>query len=780
MGVFTSGMTRVLLLSGWLMLAGQAQVQAQTGNSIAIGTQLEPTSLDPTASASSATTQVLFPSLYEGLVHLAAGGAVEPALATSWDISSDGLTYQFHLRPDVRFHDGSRFDSQAVKFTLERALSSNSTNPQKAVLSAIERIDAPTADSVILHLRRPYSGLLQVLGWGAAVILSPASAEGDGQLPIGTGPFRFAAWRRGDAIDLVKNPDYWGKPASLDKVTYKFIADPNAAEAALKAGDVDAFDSYPAPENIAELKADSRFQVQVGLSEAKAIMALNNRRAPLNNRLVRQALSIAIDRRAVIDGAMFGYGEPIGSHYALQDPAYVDLTGLTPYNPEKARALLAEAGYPQGFSLTLKLPPLSYARRSSEIIAAELEQIGVHVTLVNLEWMSWMDEVFTRHDFDATVIVHVEPMDYEIYGRDNYYFGYGDPAFKQLLQRLDSTIDPDSRTGLLQDIQRKIAEDAVNVFLFNYPSFGVKSQHIQGLWRQTPVQIVDLASAALVDQTGSGPSLASGGAGPGRSLVWLSEGLSTIVGLILLTALLRAGPAYLAERLLSLGLVLLASSLLIFIVVQVLPGDPAKFMLGLNATPETLAALRHKMGLEGSLPIRYFHWLRGLLRADFGISYTYSVPVASLIGERLPVSLPLTLYALFLSTLLAFASGLWSALHRGRWIDRLLSSLSQLGIALPLGGSGRISRLARGPVAWPTRSDLTRHRPGGAAGGHSQPGAACPTFLHPGRGLFAHGAGQGAERAPILAAPRFAQQYRAGSDHRRDAGVLPAGGQYHY
>lgn len=669
-----------MLVLGWLTMAGQAQA----AGSIAIGSQLEPTSLDPTASASSATTQVLFPSLYEGLVHLAPGGAIEPALATSWEISSDGLTYLFHLRPGVRFHDGSRFDSQAVKFTLGRAISPASTNPQKAVLSAIESVDTPSADSAVLHLRHPYSGLLQVLGWGSTAMLSPTSADSNGQLPIGTGPFRFAAWRRGDAIDLVKNPDYWGRPANLDKVTYKFITDPNAAEAALKAGDVDAFDSYPAPENIAELKADPRFQVQVGLSEAKAIMALNNRRPPLNNRLVRQALAIAIDRRAVIDGAMFGYGEPIGSHYALQDPAYLDLTGLYPHNPEKARALLTEAGYPHGFSLTLKLPPLSYARRSSEIIAEELEQIGVHVTLVNLEWMSWMEEVFTRHDFDATVIVHVEPMDYEIYGRDDYYFGYGDPAFKQLLQRLDSTTETTTRLELLQDIQRKIADDAVNVFLFNYPTFGVESQRIQGLWLQTPVQNVDLASAMLVSEgNGSGQSVGNGNSGLGSGFIRLSEGLAVIVGLIVLTALLRAGPTYVAERLLSLGLVLLAASLLIFVVIQVLPGDPAKFMLGLNATPETLAALRHKMGLEGSLAMRYGHWLLGLARADFGISYTYGVPVASLIGERLPVSLPLTLYALLLSTLLAFASGLWSALHRDRWIDRALSGLSQLAIAIP-------------------------------------------------------------------------------------------------
>ena len=144
--------------------------------------------------------------------------------------------------------------------------------------------------------------------------------------PVGTGPFRFLAWRRGDSLDLERNPDYWGGAASLGEVTFKFIADPSAAYAALMAGDVDAFSNYPAPESFAQFAADPRFKVFVGSTESETILALNNRRAPLDNLEVRRAIAHAIDRDAVIDGAMFGYGTPIGSHFPPHSPDYVDLT----------------------------------------------------------------------------------------------------------------------------------------------------------------------------------------------------------------------------------------------------------------------------------------------------------------------------------------------------------------------------------------------------------------------------------------------------------------------
>ena len=179
-----------------------------------------------------------------------------------------------------------------------------------------------------------------------------------------------------------------------------------------------------------------------------------------------------LDRRAIIDGAMFGYGTPIGSHFPPRNPAYVDLTGVYPHDVAKARALLAQAGYPQGFALTLKLPPPSYARRSGEIVAAQLAQAGIRVRIENLEWAQWLDQVYTRHDFDMSIVGHAEPLDYDIYARDDYYFGYSNAEYKALIAALDDSIDAAQRTELLQQIQRKLAADAVNGFLFQYPAIG--------------------------------------------------------------------------------------------------------------------------------------------------------------------------------------------------------------------------------------------------------------------------------------------------------------------
>ncbi len=247
----------------------------------------------------------------------------------------------------------------------------------------------------------------------------------------------------------MRNEAYWGEPAPLAAATFKFIAEPAAAYAALMAGDIDAFSNYPAPESFAQFAADPRFSVFAGTTEMETVLALNQREAPFKDLKVRRAISYALDRHAIIDGAMFGYGIPIGSHFPPHNAAYVDLTGVYPHDPARARALLREAGYPRGFAATLKLPPPSYARRGGEIVAAQLAQVGIRVRIENLEWAQWLEQVFARHDFDMSIVGHAEPMDYDIYARDDYYFGYSSPEFKSLLAALDDALDPIRRRELL-------------------------------------------------------------------------------------------------------------------------------------------------------------------------------------------------------------------------------------------------------------------------------------------------------------------------------------------
>ena len=390
---------------------------AMAKSDITLAMQLEPPHLDPTSAAAGAIDSVLYSNVFEGLTRFASDGSIIPGLAQSWVISDDGLTYTFKLAEGVTFHDGTTMDAEDVKFSLDRARAEDSANAQKALFASIADVEAVDASTVKITLSAPNGSLLFNLAWGDAVIVAPESIENIKQAPVGTGAFKFANWVQGDNITLEKNADYWGTPAKLDKVTFKFISDPTAAFAAVMAEDVDVFAGYPAPENVPQFEADPRFQVIVGNTEGETILSTNNKMPPFDNVKVREAMAHAIDRQAIIDGAMFGLGTPIGTHFAPHNPDYVDLTADSAYDPEKAKALLAEAGFAEGFTTTLKLPPPSYARRGGEIIAAQLREVGIQTEITNLEWAQWLEEVFKGKDYGLTIVSHTEPMDIGIYDK---------------------------------------------------------------------------------------------------------------------------------------------------------------------------------------------------------------------------------------------------------------------------------------------------------------------------------------------------------------------------
>ncbi|HWJ34521.1 MAG TPA: ABC transporter substrate-binding protein [Steroidobacteraceae bacterium] len=663
-----------------LLLMGLSDHACAEG-SVIIGMQLEPPILDPTANPAAAISEALYGNVFEGLVQFSADGSVLPQLAESWVLSPDGLTYTFQLRQGVRFHDGTPFDAEAAKYSLDRVLAPDSVNPQKSRLQAIRGIEVIDAHTLRLSLSRRSGGLLQSLAWGSLVMVSRASAANNAGHPVGTGPFRFSEWRRGDSLTLVRNADYWGVAASLDRATFKFIADPSAAYAALMAGDVDAFDNYPAPESFAQFAADPRFAVFVGSTEMETILSLNNRRPPLNDLTVRRAIAHALDRNAVIDGAMFGYGTPIGSHFPPRNPAYVDLTGQYPHDIPKAKMLLAQAGYPNGFSVSLKLPPPSYARRGGEIIASQLALVGIRANIENLEWAQWLDQVYARHDFDMSIVGHAEPMDYDIYARDDYYFGYSNADFKALIASLDDTVDPADRQELLRRVQHQLADDAVNGYLFQYPRLSVWDAHFEGLGFDNVLSVVELKNAHY-SRANSAPRGHPTAAGTQsfRLVPWLAAAAALVLSTF---AVRRFGMAFLGRRLAVLIGTLIAATAVVFVVVQVVPGDPVRYMMGLQADPDAMSALRHQLGLDVAPLQRYFIWVGGLIHGDFGSSYTYRVPVGGLIAERLQVSLPLALYALVLSTVVAFPVGLIAAARRGKPADWMLTGLTQLGLAMP-------------------------------------------------------------------------------------------------
>lgn len=487
-------------ISAVALAAAMAASPALAQDSLTIALQLEPPHLDPTSAAAGAIDQAVYANIFEGLTRFGPDGSVNPGLASSWEISEDGLTYTFHLVEGAKFHDGTDFEATDVVFSLDRARAEDSVNAQKALFAGIESVEAVDPATVKVTLSAPDGLFLFKMAWGDAVIVAPESIDDIKTNPVGTGAFTFDSWVQGDSITIAKNPDYWGEPAMLESATFKYISDPTAGFAAMMAGDVDAFVAFPAPENLPQFDADPRFKVLIGSTEGETILAMNNGRAPFDNKLVREAVAHAINREDIINGAMFGYGTPIGTFFAPHNPDYVDLTGMSDYDPEKSKALLEEAGVTLPLKVKMTLPPPSYARRGGEIIAAQLRAVGIEPEIENVEWAQWLENTFRNaHDYDLTIISHTEPMDINIYANPDYYFQYDNPAFQEVIAELDVESDPAARSELLKSAQTMLAEDYVSGFLFELPLHTVAKTGVEGLWVNMPTQATDLTAVHWAD-----------------------------------------------------------------------------------------------------------------------------------------------------------------------------------------------------------------------------------------------------------------------------------------
>lgn len=485
-----------LAAAAFLLAASPAAMAARTD--LTIGMTLEPPHLDPTAGAAAAIREITYDNIFQGLTRIDRDGKVQPNLADSWTISDDGTVYTFKLHPGVKFQDGTAFDAGDVKYTLDRDRAADSVNSQKQLFAHIKSVDVVDPTTVKITLDQPQGGFLYSMGRGEAVIVAPESEPSNKEKPIGTGPFKFDHWAKGSEITLVKNPDYWGTPPSLDKVTFRFIPDAAAQTAALLAGDVQAFPNV-ATEAVAQLKSDPRLKIEVGTTEGETILAINNAKPPFDKLKVRQAISYALDRKEIIDGAQDGYGTPIGSHFSPADPGYVDLTGVYPHDPKKAKELLKEAGFPDGFKATLKLPPTPYARNGGQIVAAELRKVGIDLQIIPVEWAQWLDQVFTKKDYDLSIVSHVEPNDIGIYARKDYYFNYNSPKFDSTYAEYEKTTDQAKRMELLARLQKILADDAVNGFLFELPAVNVWDAKLQGMWVNRPIFAIDLRDVKWTD-----------------------------------------------------------------------------------------------------------------------------------------------------------------------------------------------------------------------------------------------------------------------------------------
>ena len=501
---FAGGLLAVALLAGSAVEAAAGGAQGQgpvRGGSLTVAVSAEPPVMDPSASTSQEIARMLYDNVLQGLVKFDRRGEIVPALAERWTVSEDGLTYTFHLRRGVRFHDGSEFTARDAVFKFERARTPGSGHVQSQYYQDIATVEAPDVHTVVFRLRQPNAEFLFNLARPESVIGPAGRVEEQQTHPIGTGPFRFVAWDRGVGVRLERFEGYYvpGVPY-LDRVTFRFLPDPNAQLAALRAGDIDVIGYGLSPESAVALERDRRFRLAVGASTVEVVVGMNNARPPFDDVRVRRAIQHAVRRDELLEGVMMGMGQPIGSHRSPVESCYVDLSGFYPHDPQRARQLLQEAGYGPGNPLrfTFTLPaPYEYARRLGEAVAAQLARVGVEARLEVVEWSTWLSRVFRGGDYQMTIIGHSEPNDINIYANPQYYFRYDSPTFRATYERYLRAADAQTACRLMEQLQRRLAEDAVNVWLINLPSVAAMRQQVQGWWADQPTPSLNVTEVHL-------------------------------------------------------------------------------------------------------------------------------------------------------------------------------------------------------------------------------------------------------------------------------------------
>ena len=495
----TGRITAALLGAILAITVASGVALAQAPNNLIIQASVEPPGLDLTATPASATAAVLLYNVQECLVKVDRTGKIVPWLAERWH-TSDNKNYTFFLRKGVRFHNGRELKAADIKFVLQRAMNPETKHPYPGYYEAISDIIVKDDYTVTITLKSFNANFLLNLARQGSVIYPREAVDTLKSAPIGTGPFRFEEWVRGDKIVLVKNKDYYvpGLP-KVDRVTFRFIADPNAVLAALKAGDVDVSGFGLGPEHVQDLQKDARFQVIVGDTTNDVILAMNNSRKPYTDVRVRRAMTYGINKPDVLKGAMFGMGKILGSNVDPLNPYYVDVSKVMAYDQAKAKKLLAEAGYPNGFDTVLKVSPqYYYTVRSGEVIAENLRKVGVNVKIEQIEWGQWLSRVFCRPpctdpDYDLTIIGHAESWDIANYANPKYYYRYDSAKFQDLFKSSEITLDDKARRELYVKMQNMLVEDAPVVWLYMHPRLAVAKKGVTGLWKDLPVPSADLS-----------------------------------------------------------------------------------------------------------------------------------------------------------------------------------------------------------------------------------------------------------------------------------------------
>ena len=452
-------------------------------------------SLDPYQLVAAGPREVFF-NVYEGLVKPNADGDFEPAVAESYEISDDGLTYTFVLREGVKFHNGTDVTVDDVLYSYETCAATTVIDSLGAALSNVQEVKAD-GSSVVITLAEPSPDFLS---YAAMVYIVPADYADQATSPVGTGPFRFVSRSVQDNVVLEKFADYYGTPAYLDKVTVKVYEDSNAKMTALGAGSLDLAIHMTA-DQLASIDS-AEYKTIEGTMNLAVGMYLNHAVEPLNNEQVRQAMNYAVDCQEILDMTSDGAGALIGTSMYPAFGKYFDESLASVYSPDldKAKALMEEAGYANGFNLKLTVPSnYSIYMNMAEVLVEQLAQIGVKVTIEPVEWSTWLSDVYTAHNFESTIIgfdastLSAGAMLNRWMSDDpSNMINYSDPTYDELMNKAMASTDDAEQTDLYKQAAARLNETAANIYIEDMADFVVMKQNIAG-YQFYPLYVMDLS-----------------------------------------------------------------------------------------------------------------------------------------------------------------------------------------------------------------------------------------------------------------------------------------------
>jgi peptide/nickel transport system substrate-binding protein len=477
---------------------GTSSSGTSTNGILTIGSAVYPPSLDPTSNASAAIDEVFDYNVYQHLVQLDPKGDIVPVLATSDKMSANGLTYTFDVRSGVKFSNGDPLTPADVVFSLERAANPKKDYPYGTLLTDVASVKAAGNTVVVTMKHADNQFLYNLAAYSNGEVLDPKAVSAIATKPVGTGPYVYSSEVDNYSITLDRNADYWGTKPGVSEVEFRYFTSGNTEDEALKTGEIQVIDNLAVPQDATQFKG-SGYQLLSGPTNGKIQMTINDSSGPLAKLQVRQAIQYATDKKAVLQTAGGGYGTVIASDDVPGDPWYLPSVNATyAYNPTKAKSLLAAAGYPHGFSLTLTVPPYPYAVTAAPLIQAELKAVGIDVTIKDIQFPAWLTQVFKNSDFQLTIIDHVEARDISNYANCTYYWKYaGCTAVASMLNKADEATTTSGMVSGFEAVVKKINAEAVNDWLYNNDQLTAAKSDIVGLPGSGLTESFDLSHASI-------------------------------------------------------------------------------------------------------------------------------------------------------------------------------------------------------------------------------------------------------------------------------------------